>query len=432
MHSNKPLLLHQLRLFRVVRVVKLMKAAPGLASLLVTVRSSTRHVLNLGVLLCLLFFIASSLGMELFGRISCSEEYPCKGLSRHANFNNVGMSFLTLFRVATGDNWSGILQDTLRQPPLCDSALDCRENCCASSVVLSSLYFVCFVVLAQFIMLNVVVAVLMKNLTEAVHLYDTSVFDAPTSDTSAASHLTEQGQRARLNSDSSMDDAVDSAEESDVSESSGGSTAGMAANSTVGVGNNPTSMKAMVQHSICARDPAIEPHVKELLVKLQKRTERRPEAGRTHGAHADDDATTTRSHALKASLHLVMAMIHMMSDAEKTRESLRSAQQPPDESQAPRGSLPPTKHPQLHPHNYPRRMSIGPRRSLAHPLKATIRRPHANRVKVSFNRTSDQPPPPPPPPPQQLSATPRPVPLPGLLPRTQVPGSDAESTSNTF
>ena len=46
--------------------------------------------------------------------IECSETNPCEGLSRHAHFRNFGIAFLTLFRVATGDNWNGIMKVCLR------------------------------------------------------------------------------------------------------------------------------------------------------------------------------------------------------------------------------------------------------------------------------------------------------------------------------
>jgi len=42
--------------------------------------------------------------------LECSEMHPCEGLSKHAHFQNFGMAFLTLFRVATGDNWNGIMK----------------------------------------------------------------------------------------------------------------------------------------------------------------------------------------------------------------------------------------------------------------------------------------------------------------------------------
>ncbi|XP_077426532.1 voltage-dependent T-type calcium channel subunit alpha-1H-like isoform X3 [Vanacampus margaritifer] len=91
----------------------------------------------------------------------CSEENPCEGLSRHATFDNFGMAFLTLFRVSTGDNWNGIMKDTLR---------DCRpedRHCFTYLPLISPVYFVTFVLTAQFVLVNVVVAVLMKHLEES-------------------------------------------------------------------------------------------------------------------------------------------------------------------------------------------------------------------------------------------------------------------------
>lgn len=74
------------------------------------------------------------------------------------------MAFLTLFRVATGDNWNGIMKDTLRDD--CDDAADCVRNCCVSTVI-APIFFVIFVLMAQFVLVNVVVAVLMKHLEES-------------------------------------------------------------------------------------------------------------------------------------------------------------------------------------------------------------------------------------------------------------------------
>jgi voltage-dependent calcium channel T type alpha-1G len=74
------------------------------------------------------------------------------------------MAFLTLFRVATGDNWNGIMKDTLRDD--CDDEADCVRNCCVSTVI-APIFFVIFVLMAQFVLVNVVVAVLMKHLEES-------------------------------------------------------------------------------------------------------------------------------------------------------------------------------------------------------------------------------------------------------------------------
>ena len=129
--------------------------------------SSLQDVINLAGLIMLLFLIFSVLGMEMFGLIECSEKFPCKGLGVHANFQNAAMSALTLFRISTSDNWSPILDDCLRTPPLCDNGSSCTENCCAYEWA-TPIFFAAFLLLSQFLMLKIVVAVLMKNLTDTI------------------------------------------------------------------------------------------------------------------------------------------------------------------------------------------------------------------------------------------------------------------------
>lgn len=80
-----------------------------------------------------------------------------QGLGEHAHFENFGMAFLTLFRVATGDNWNGIMKDTLNDEK-CDSSDECITNCCTSKII-APIFFVIFVLMAQFVLVNVVVAV---------------------------------------------------------------------------------------------------------------------------------------------------------------------------------------------------------------------------------------------------------------------------------
>ena len=67
-----------------------------------------------------------------------------------------------------GDNWNGIMKDTLREechePP--EDGGDCLKNCCLSGYF-APLFFVVFVLMAQFVLVNVVVAVLMKHLEES-------------------------------------------------------------------------------------------------------------------------------------------------------------------------------------------------------------------------------------------------------------------------
>ncbi|XP_014366903.2 voltage-dependent T-type calcium channel subunit alpha-1G isoform X2 [Papilio machaon] len=159
-----PTIMRVMRVLRIARVLKLLKMAKGIRALLDTVMQALPQVGNLGLLFFLLFFIFAALGVELFGRLECSDDIPCQGLGEHAHFANFGMAFLTLFRVATGDNWNGIMKDTLRED--CDSSVDCVRNCCVSTII-APIFFVVFVLMAQFVLVNVVVAVLMKHLEES-------------------------------------------------------------------------------------------------------------------------------------------------------------------------------------------------------------------------------------------------------------------------
>jgi len=150
----------------------------------------------LGLLLFLLFFIYSALGIELFGKLACTDSLPCDGLSEYANFNNFGMAMLVLFRLSTGDNWNGMMKDGLRAAPPsstnatyialygneygcnfdpgcesdccagCNPDEECKVNCCASAA-LTPLYYISFCVMSTFVMLNLVVATLMGELEKA-------------------------------------------------------------------------------------------------------------------------------------------------------------------------------------------------------------------------------------------------------------------------
>uniref|UniRef100_A0A8C2HBP1 Voltage-dependent T-type calcium channel subunit alpha n=1 Tax=Cyprinus carpio TaxID=7962 RepID=A0A8C2HBP1_CYPCA len=154
-----PTIIRIMRVLRIARVLKLLKMAVGMRALLDTVIQALPQVGNLGLLFMLLFFIFAALGVELFGDLICDELHPCEGLGRYATFKNFGMAFLLLFRVSTGDNWNGIMKDTLR---------DCSQDTgiCYNTMV-SPIYFVSFVLTAQFVLVNVVIAVLMKHLEES-------------------------------------------------------------------------------------------------------------------------------------------------------------------------------------------------------------------------------------------------------------------------
>jgi len=162
-----PTFIRVLRVFRVARILKLVKSAKGLQALVQTVVNSMPQVLSVGMLLGLFFFIYACAGVQILGTMGCDLS-ECEGIDKHANFEHFPMAMLTLFRICTGDNGSGILIDAMRTAPDCDDSEDCDVDCCAQAPMpVVPFYFMSFTILAQFIMLNVVIAVLISALEEA-------------------------------------------------------------------------------------------------------------------------------------------------------------------------------------------------------------------------------------------------------------------------
>ncbi|XP_021571655.1 voltage-dependent T-type calcium channel subunit alpha-1I [Carlito syrichta] len=180
-----PTIIRIMRVLRIARVLKLLKMATGMRALLDTVvqalpqpwRALRTHMMALGAsrnvggeqYLRAMWGLQQRergglwtvLGADPSALSVCNDENPCEGMSRHATFENFGMAFLTLFQVSTGDNWNGIMKDTLR-----DCTHD-ERSCLSSLQFVSPLYFVSFVLTAQFVLINVVVAVLMKHLDDS-------------------------------------------------------------------------------------------------------------------------------------------------------------------------------------------------------------------------------------------------------------------------
>merc|ERR1719506_1520621 len=95
-----------LRLTRLVRVVRMVKSMEGLQRIFLTIYLALPSLVNVGSLLLLLFFIASVLGVQLFGEVTFGTF-----VNEHANFRDVLMAAITLFRCSTGEGWQDIMAE---------------------------------------------------------------------------------------------------------------------------------------------------------------------------------------------------------------------------------------------------------------------------------------------------------------------------------
>ncbi|XP_043997145.1 voltage-dependent T-type calcium channel subunit alpha-1H-like [Gambusia affinis] len=150
-------------IFRVVRVLRLAQVlkTTKIKVLLKTIIRTLSQVGNISILFMFFFFIYAALGVELFGTLACSLDFPCLGLHRLSDFNNFMLALLTLYKVSTGDNWSGILKDTMPDCKIDD------ETCDPYLIWASPIFFTSFVITVQFVLVNLVVAVIMQALDDS-------------------------------------------------------------------------------------------------------------------------------------------------------------------------------------------------------------------------------------------------------------------------
>uniref|UniRef100_A0A3B4E2W5 Voltage-dependent L-type calcium channel subunit alpha n=1 Tax=Pygocentrus nattereri TaxID=42514 RepID=A0A3B4E2W5_PYGNA len=137
------------RLFRVMRLVKLLSKGEGIRTLLWTFVKRVH--------LCHLFLVLSS---SIFGKIAIDD---ITELNRNNNFQTFFMAVLLLFRCATGEQWQEIMLAAL-PGRRCDPESDFEpgeEYTCGSN--LAYLYFISFFALCAFLIINLFIAVIMDN-----------------------------------------------------------------------------------------------------------------------------------------------------------------------------------------------------------------------------------------------------------------------------
>ncbi|XP_076224245.1 ca[2+]-channel protein alpha[[1]] subunit D isoform X5 [Nomia melanderi] len=150
------------RLFRVMRLVKLLSRGEGIRTLLWTFIKSFQALPYVALLIIMLFFIYAVIGMQVFGKIAIDDD---TSIDRNNNFQSFPQAVLVLFRSATGEAWQEIMMDCSAQPGKvkCDQNSDesTNMNGCGSDIAIP--YFISFYVLCSFLIINLFVAVIMDN-----------------------------------------------------------------------------------------------------------------------------------------------------------------------------------------------------------------------------------------------------------------------------
>ncbi|XP_070405065.1 voltage-dependent L-type calcium channel subunit alpha-1C isoform X18 [Nothobranchius furzeri] len=149
------------RLFRVMRLVKLLSRGEGIRTLLWTFIKSFQALPYVALLIVMLFFIYAVIGMQMFGKIALRDHTQ---INRNNNFQTFPQAVLLLFRCATGEAWQEIMLACSPNRP-CEKGSthenhSSNEDCGSQFAII---YFVSFYMLCAFLIINLFVAVIMDN-----------------------------------------------------------------------------------------------------------------------------------------------------------------------------------------------------------------------------------------------------------------------------
>ena len=132
------------RIFRVLRVsrdFRIIKSLSGLRTLMATLVASLSSLASVGGLIFILFYVFATIGVAFFGEAKFGG-----AINKHANFQTLGMAFQTLFRMSSGEGWNEIMYAmTDAMGPF------------------SVVYFIFFVLIINFVMVNLFIMIILDN-----------------------------------------------------------------------------------------------------------------------------------------------------------------------------------------------------------------------------------------------------------------------------
>ncbi|MGL6315021.1 ion transporter [Vibrio sp. WXL103] len=123
------------RLLRVFRVLRLVSAVPQLKLLINALFKAIPKMGYIGVLMFIIFYIYAVVGSLIFSKINS------------VLWGDVSISMLTLFRIATFEDWTDVMYETMSVYPM------------------SWLFYLTFIFLTAFVFLNMMIGVVIETMT---------------------------------------------------------------------------------------------------------------------------------------------------------------------------------------------------------------------------------------------------------------------------
>ncbi|MDV2080381.1 ion transporter [Marinobacter xestospongiae] len=131
------------RLLRVFRVLRLVSVVPELRFLINSLLKAIPRMGYIAVLMFIIFYIYAAMGSMFFSKVN-SELW-----------GDVAISMLTLFRVATFEDWTDVMYQTMEFYPL------------------SWIYYLTFIFLTAFVFLNMMIGAILEVMSEEKNAKET-------------------------------------------------------------------------------------------------------------------------------------------------------------------------------------------------------------------------------------------------------------------
>eukprot|EP00392_Amoebophrya_sp_AT5.2_P008189 g8208.t1 len=178
-------LMSSIRLFRIARLLRLLRFAKGLNKIFNAFLLSIPKLFNVACILFLLMFLYAVMGVQMFGKVQFGEWHDARG-----NFRTFYRAFMTLVRAMTGEGWNALMHDLARNadefgrydgmPCVLDfdiptkAAFDVLDDKClidnpiqCGARAMSYIYWVSYTMFITFVVFNLVVAVILEGFEDS-------------------------------------------------------------------------------------------------------------------------------------------------------------------------------------------------------------------------------------------------------------------------
>lgn len=182
------------RALRMGLAIRLMKRAKSMQDIVNTILENMPALINVSTLMFLVMFVYAIIGVQIYAGVRLGTH-----LDEHANFKDIATAMLTLFRFTTGEAWNDVMYDVMVEPIKGTAPYPYGESCvedftyemlvearafkgddtltigCTPGVQVTYMYFLSYMLVTTYVLLNLFVAVILEGFEEATERHSSAI-----------------------------------------------------------------------------------------------------------------------------------------------------------------------------------------------------------------------------------------------------------------